>query len=134
MPQPLSFSFPARLCTTDDRRIPRNLTRSWPLLCGAAANLLLVGSNSAFAAPFARDASNTTAMADLFAAFVTDASQRFGIPASWIRAVIQAESFGDARALSPKGAIGLMQIMPETWFRFASSLRSGANLLISAEN
>jgi hypothetical protein len=28
---------------------------------------------------------------------------------------MSAESAGDARALSPKGAIGLMQIMPETW-------------------
>ncbi len=28
---------------------------------------------------------------------------------------MRVESFGDVRALSPKGAIGLMQIMPETW-------------------
>ena len=28
---------------------------------------------------------------------------------------MRAESFGDARALSPKGAMGLMQIMPQTW-------------------
>jgi hypothetical protein len=28
---------------------------------------------------------------------------------------IRAESLGDVRALSPKGAMGLMQIMPETW-------------------
>src|SRR6185312_15393650 len=50
-----------------------------------------------------------------FAAFVAEASQRFGIPAAWIRAVMHAESFGDMRAISSKGAIGLMQIMPETW-------------------
>ena len=52
---------------------------------------------------------------DPVAATVTEAAQRFGIPASWIRAVMQAESGGDARAVSPKGAMGLMQIMPETW-------------------
>ena len=28
---------------------------------------------------------------------------------------MRAESFGDVRAVSPRGAIGLMQIMPETW-------------------
>lgn len=50
-----------------------------------------------------------------FAAFVAEASQRCGIPAAWIRAVMRAESFGAVRAISPKGAIGLMQIMPETW-------------------
>ena len=52
---------------------------------------------------------------DPVAATVTEAAQRSGIPASWIRAVMQAESGGDVRAVSPKGAMGLMQIMPETW-------------------
>jgi hypothetical protein len=59
--------------------------------------------------------SERPAAAEPFADFVIVASQRFGIPTSWIRAVIQVESAGDARALSPKGAMGLMQIMPETW-------------------
>jgi hypothetical protein len=46
---------------------------------------------------------------------VDEASRRFSIPALWIRSVMQVESGGDARALSPKGAMGLMQIMPETY-------------------
>jgi len=50
-----------------------------------------------------------------FAAFISESSRRFGIPAAWIEAVMLAESLGDAHAVSPKGAIGLMQIMPETW-------------------
>jgi soluble lytic murein transglycosylase-like protein len=62
-----------------------------------------------------------------FAAFVAEASQRFGIPAAWIRAVMRAESFGDVRAISPKGAIGLMQIMPETWGALRQRYRLGAN-------
>ncbi|WP_354264661.1 lytic transglycosylase domain-containing protein [Bradyrhizobium sp. GM2.2] len=37
------------------------------------------------------------------------------MPEHWIRTVIDVESAGDARARSPKGAMGLMQIMPETW-------------------
>ena len=36
------------------------------------------------------------------------------IPADLIRAVIWAESAGDAGAISSKGAIGLMQLMPRT--------------------
>nr|QIG99673.1 lytic transglycosylase domain-containing protein [Bradyrhizobium sp. 6(2017)] len=52
---------------------------------------------------------------DPFADFVEEASRRFGVPVRWIRAVIGVESAGDARAKSPKGAMGLMQIMPETW-------------------
>lgn len=52
---------------------------------------------------------------DPFAAHVAEASLRFGIPAHWIRAVRHVESRGNSQAVSPKGAIGLMQIMPETW-------------------
>ena len=46
---------------------------------------------------------------------ITEASQRFGIPKAWIDPVIEAESGGNPRATSPKGAMGLMQIMPRTW-------------------
>jgi hypothetical protein len=47
--------------------------------------------------------------------YIAEAAQRFGVPAVWIRAVMDAESAGDARAVSRKGAMGLMQIMPDTW-------------------
>jgi len=50
-----------------------------------------------------------------FTAFVAEASQRFNIPGNWIRAVMRIESGGDPRAVSPKGAMGLMQIMPKTY-------------------
>lgn len=48
-------------------------------------------------------------------AHIAEASKRFGIPAAWIIAVMHAESAGDLRAVSSAGAIGLMQVMPETW-------------------
>ncbi len=46
--------------------------------------------------------------------YVEEASQRFLIPSSWTWAVMRVESAGDARALSHKGAIGLMQIIQDT--------------------
>jgi soluble lytic murein transglycosylase-like protein len=52
---------------------------------------------------------------DPFSAFVTEAAQRFGIPTAWILAIMHIESRGDRRAISPKGAMGLMQLMPDTW-------------------
>lgn len=52
---------------------------------------------------------------DPWAKHITDAAKRFAISDRWIRAVMQAESNLDPLAVSPKGAIGLMQIMPATW-------------------
>ena len=52
---------------------------------------------------------------DLHAAAIAEASNRFTIPEHWIRAVMQAESAGDPRAVSHAGAMGLMQVMPGTW-------------------
>ena len=55
------------------------------------------------------------AAAHPYAAHIAEASQRFGIPERWIRAVLRAESAGDVRAISTAGAMGLMQVMPDTW-------------------
>jgi soluble lytic murein transglycosylase-like protein len=52
---------------------------------------------------------------DPYASFVHEAAQRFGMPPSWVSAVMAMESGGDVLALSPQGAMGLMQIMPDTW-------------------
>ncbi len=60
-----------------------------------------------------------------YAAHVAEASQRFRIPAAWIRAVMRAESAGVQRAVSPKGAMGLMQIMPDTWDELRVRYRLG---------
>lgn len=54
-------------------------------------------------------------VADPYAAHITEAAQRFGIPERWIHAVLRAESAGDVRAISSAGALGLMQVMPDTW-------------------
>jgi hypothetical protein len=56
-----------------------------------------------------------TAPSDPYAAHIAEASRRFGVPLAWIGAVLRAESAGDVRAISSKGAMGLMQLMPDTW-------------------
>jgi hypothetical protein len=60
-----------------------------------------------------------------FAVYIEEAAQRFGIPAAWIRAVMRAESAGDVRAISSAGAMGLMQIMPDTWAALRARHRLG---------
>lgn len=49
-----------------------------------------------------------------FRSIIDDNSNRYGIDNRLVYAVIMAESGYDSQAKSPKGAIGLMQIMPST--------------------
>lgn len=79
-------------------------------------------------------------------AFITEASQRFAVPESWIRAVMEAESAGqtmlDGRLItSPAGAMGLLQVMPETYTEMRLGYGLGAdpydprnNILAGAAN
>jgi hypothetical protein len=62
-----------------------------------------------------------------FAAFITEASKRFGVPENWIRAVMHAESRAKPRARSSKGATGLIQIMPKTWTELLARYGLGAD-------
>ena len=62
-----------------------------------------------------------------FAGFVDEAARRFAIPATWIHAVMRVESGGNPAAVSPKGAMGLMQIMPQTWMELRVRYQLGAD-------
>ena len=62
-----------------------------------------------------------------YAAFVTQAAQRFGVPEAWIWAVMRVESRDHPRAISPRGAMGLMQIMPATWASLRARYGLGAD-------
>jgi membrane-bound lytic murein transglycosylase B len=96
-----------------DCRVAGSRARAVRRVVCIAATVALMAGNNIHAEPVSNAA--TQVSPNPVAATVDEAAQRSGIPASWIRAVMQAESGGDARAVSPKGAMGLMQIMPETW-------------------
>lgn len=96
-------------------------------LCVALTVVLFDACGIANAEPVAAAQSAVAPKSNQFDRFVADAALRFGIPASWIKAVMQAESRGAERAVSPKGAMGLMQIMPPTWAHLRSPYGLGAN-------
>lgn len=76
--------------------------------------LLSLGSGSAIAV--AQSALIVRpAVIEPYTAYIAEAARRFGIPEDWICAVLHAESAGDTLAVSPAGAMGLMQVMPDTW-------------------
>ena len=70
-------------------------------------------------------------------AMIRDAGADYGVPAAMVKAVIAAESAFNAEAVSPKGAMGLMQLMPATAeelgvrrpFRAAENVRGGTQYL-----
>ena len=69
---------------------------------------------------------------DRWQPFITEASQRFGIPEAWIRSVMQAESagltfLGGRPITSRAGAMGPMQVMPETYAEMRRRHRLGAD-------
>jgi hypothetical protein len=49
-----------------------------------------------------------------FDPYINDSAQRYGVPADFVRRVVKAESNFNPRAQSPKGAMGLMQVLPGT--------------------
>lgn len=82
--------------------------------------LLLLASMTALSMPAVAVHAQAAPMAvlsasDSYADLIAEAAQRFAIPAAWIRAIMRIESRGDRRVVSAKGAMGLMQLMPETW-------------------
>ena len=68
-----------------------------------------VASSAGPASPARRPTALVALDADL-----TALARQHRVPVALVRAVVAAESAGNARALSPAGAIGLMQLMPGT--------------------
>ena len=69
-----------------------------------------------------------------FGEFIAEAASRFALPPAWLYAIMRAESRGNPRVVSPKGAMGLMQIMPATWNDLRVRHRLGANAFDPHDN
>ena len=73
------------------------------------------------------------AMLDRWTPFIAEASRRFSVPVSWIRAVMSRESGGRTMSdaglpiTSSAGAVGVMQVMPETYDEMRAEHGLGAN-------
>ncbi len=52
---------------------------------------------------------------DPWGPYIREAAAQYGVPEQWVRAVMQQESGGQEQAVSPVGAMGLMQVMPATY-------------------
>jgi len=108
---------PLPLSARDITSAPAGLPSVHLAVCAAWVFLfsgpLFDGSARAEPSSIARTASHRSALP--FTVFVAEASQRFSIPTNWIRAVMRIESGLVVRAVSPKGAMGLMQIMRKTY-------------------
>ncbi len=52
---------------------------------------------------------------DPWGPYIREAAGRYGVPEQWIREVMRQESGGQEQAVSSAGAMGLMQIMPDTF-------------------
>lgn len=72
--------------------------------------------------------------------FVTEASQRFHVPKAWIRAVMRQESGGRTMLdegkpiISRAGAVGLMQVMPDTYEEMAQAHKLGNDPFNARDN
>ena len=90
------------------------------IVVAIASFVCQVAASTAFESSVRAKTATPSQSIDRFAEFIAEASGRFAVPARWIRAVMQIESGGDQRATSPRGALGLMQLMPGTWVELSA--------------
>ena len=103
----------------------RAMSRGPSIAVAAALGLLTIGKTAAAQQPTLP--SRPVTSTDPIAGYVAEASQRFGIPEAWIRAVMRVESAGEVGVTSSAGAMGLMQVMPQTYTTLRARLGLGAN-------
>jgi soluble lytic murein transglycosylase-like protein len=84
----------------------------------SAAAVLLAGILSS---PPPADATARQELKQQYDPIVQACARQYNIPADLIHSIIRAESDYDSQAISPKGAVGLMQLMPDTATQYGVS-------------
>ena len=69
----------------------------------------------------------STAGADHLDGFIAEASERFGIPAAWIRAIVRVEIGRNVLTPLRKDGVGLSQLSPERWTELRHRYALGTN-------
>ncbi len=95
------------------------------LLAGMAFVVAILAAPAEAGERLPHAASRIAQAHDPYGNHIAEASRRFGVPQSWIRAVMHAESRSRPGAVSSAGAMGLMQIMPKTWEELRARHRLG---------
>lgn len=123
----LSLQRKSRICELAGSILSLRTLR--PVACvvmAVAPFMSLIAAPTLFAKSACAQRASRPESIDRYAKLIEEASSRFAVPARWIRAILQVESGGDEHAISPRGAMGLMQLMSGTWVEL--SVRYGLGL------
>lgn len=95
--------------------------RSMPDDSGRLSVVIEPGSRSPLADAARQTSASIASRVMALSPVVNEAARVAGIDSALLMAVIDVESGGNPQAISPKGATGLMQLMPGTGFRHGAS-------------
>lgn len=108
------------------RRSVSSFSRGTPATL-ALVGLVVIGASPVSAGPAPVHVQSEPSLMATVKSTIAEASRRFGVPERWIAEVMQVESRGVPSAVSPAGAIGLMQVMPSTYARLRLRYGLGPN-------
>ncbi len=114
-----------RIDPTDDEKLILTLRSGGEIVCEPAVIDRIVPDEVPYPEPEAEESVqifSATAPSGLpvkYGEIIDKVAAEHNVPANLVRAVIQVESAYHERARSPKGAMGLMQLMPATAKQFA---------------
>jgi soluble lytic murein transglycosylase-like protein len=132
----VATSEPARIAEPTFQTLPTNVSPGPALAEGviAAEHLVSEGMAAYRAAMYDVTPSEAEPRDPALAPLISEASSRFDLPEPWIRAVMQVESNEQTDVTSPKGAMGLMQLMPATYAYLSDRYGLGDDPYVARDN